>query len=221
MRNNKALAIKFRQKGSSYNEISKKLGIPKSTLSYWFSGIKFSEIIKKNNISHAKKIWAENIIKYNKKRSIDCRKRWEVMQKKSFSDIRRISDYELLLIGAALYWAEGYKKTNWNLVFCNADPEMIKIMIRFFIKICDIPKEKIKAQVQIHKNISSDEAVDYWRKIIKFPKEQFAKSIYQISKASKNKRGNLLPYGTLRLKINDVVLVNKIKGWIEGLKINY
>lgn len=217
MRKDKEKAIKLRMQGISYNKISRELNIPKSTLSGWFKKIHSSEQVRQKNISGAKIIWAKNITAYNKQRSLDSRKRWELIRQKHTKEIGRLSSRELLLVGAALYWAEGYKKSNWNLVFCNSDPAMVVLIMKFFSGICNIPKEKIKGHVQIHRNISPEQAIDYWSRVSGIAKTQFRKPIYQVAKSSKSIRGNTLPYGTFRILINDVVLVNKIKGWISGL----
>lgn len=47
MRNDRHLAIKLRKKGASYNKIRKELGIPKSTMNYWFRNLRWSQQIKK------------------------------------------------------------------------------------------------------------------------------------------------------------------------------
>lgn len=217
MFDNKKQAIKLRKFGLSYNVISKKLKVAKGTLSYWFKDLAVSDQIKKDNISKAKRKWADNLIAYNKGRSLKARQNWEDTQKVAEKQVKSVSDRELFLIGVALYWAEGYKKGNWNVIFCNADPGTNCVMMEFFRKICKVPEEKIKAQVQIHRNIEADGSIRYWSRLIKLPVSHFLKPMYQVSKASKFRRGNTLPYGTLRIKINDVLLVNKIKGWIRGL----
>lgn len=217
MKSTREKAIKLRQLGHSYNHISRNLGTPKGTLSYWFRDLRGSQKIKQSNISRAKILWAKNITLYNKQRAMLCRGKREDVQKKSAKEIGNLTDRELCLIGAALYWAEGYKKTNWHMVFCNSDPSMIHLMMRFFRKICGVKKNKIKAQIQIHPNVSADTATAYWARITGLPASQFSKPILQISKSSKNRRGNTLPYGTFRLRVNDVQLINKIKGWISGL----
>jgi Mn-dependent DtxR family transcriptional regulator len=217
MRKNKVQAISLRKTGLSYNQIAKRLKIPKSTLSGWLKDIQESKVIKGKNIDKAKKKWAENIVAYNKRRSEIARVEWGKIQNLSSKEIGKISRREMKLVGSALYWAEGYKRGNWNLVFCNSDPNMLRLMIIFFVKICGVPPQKMKAQVQIHHNISAQSATKYWSKILKLPPNQFLKPIYQVSRSSKLKRRNNLPFGTLRIKINDVKLVNKIKGWINGL----
>lgn len=217
----KVEAICLRIRGCSYNEILKKTGVPKGTLSGWFKQMGFSNTVKEKNIARSKKIWAQNIAQYNRKRSAICRAKWNEIQASAYKEIGKLSKRELLLVGSAIYWAEGFKKTNYNLVFCNSDPKMVLLALQFFNKICGVPYNKIKAQVQIHKNISNSEAIKYWLNLTRIPKEQFNKSIFQVSKGSKGKRGNVLPYGTFRLRVNDVKLVNRIKGWISGLAAAY
>jgi len=218
--NKKEQAEKLRLEGFSYNEINKKLGIPKSTLSFWLRDLKGSDKIKLNNVNKAKKKWAKNITAYNKKRSVEARKRWLVIQKDSSNKVTKISKKELFLIGVALYWAEGYKKGNWNVIFSNADARMNQIMMRFFLEICKIPKEKIKANIQIHKENQIKKSLIYWSKIINLPKKQFNKTVIVNSKSSKMKVKEELTYGTLQIRVNSVELVNKMKGWIEGMAIN-
>ncbi|MFA6534101.1 MAG: hypothetical protein WCT37_02915 [Patescibacteria group bacterium] len=220
MLNKKETAIKLRQAGQSYNEISKKLAVAKGTLSYWFKGLAGFDKIKEKNLRIAKQVWAANITAFNKKRAATAREKWLVDQKMAAKEITTISSQELLLIGTALYWAEGYKKGKWNVVFSNSDPMMNRLMIIFFTKICQIPKDKIKAQIQLHHQNQVAAALDYWPKIINLPLKQFLKPNIQISRRSKLRRGNTLPYGTLRIKIDNVKLLNKIKGWIIGLEDN-
>lgn len=210
-------AIKMRLSGCSYNEINKKLGVPKGTLSYWFKNIGRSSLITKRNTASAKKIWAANLTKYNKNRSKVARIKWVKIQNQSQKSISHLSKRELMLIGTALYWAEGYKRGNWNVIFSNSDIMTHKLMIRFFTTICDVPLSKLKGQIQTHDNISPEMAVDYWSKKLHIPRSQFLKTYSTVSKTSKHRRANHLPYGTLRIRINDVVLLNKIKGWIKGL----
>jgi hypothetical protein len=215
--NKKRIAITLRKKGLSYNVISKKIKVPKGTLSYWFKKLKWSEIITKKNIDNARKKWADNLTTYNKKRSLIAREKWSEMQKNARAEISSLSARELKLVGVALYWAGGYKRGNWNVVFCNSDSMMVILMLRFFKRSCNVPDKKIKLQIQIHSIIAAKPALKYWSKITGFSSKHFLKPIYILSRSSKKLRENRLPYGTLRIKINDVKLVNKLKGWIEGL----
>jgi len=218
MRQDKQKAISLRKRGKSYNEIAKILNVSKGTLSLWLRDIKMPPEIEKKFWDEARKKWARSITEFNKKQAEAARKRTEESQKIAAKDIGRLSKRELLLVGAALYWAEGYKKARWVIQFSNSDPVMIKFMMRFFKKICNIQKEKIRALVQIHPNVTSEKAINYWSKISGIPKTYFSKSYSRLTPSSKQRRPpNTLPYGTLRISIHNVKTVNRLKGWISGL----
>ncbi len=215
-------AIKLRKKGLTYNEISKKIKVPKSTLASWFKNLPFNKQIKEKNYNKLQKKRAEILTKYNINRAKKANLKNASQQEVSKKEIKKINKNELKLIGTALYWAEGYKKTKWCIVFSNSDPKMIQLMMNYFINICNTPKDKIKGQVQIHPNIAKGKATLYWHNISKIPKTQFRKPLTAISKSSKQKRSiNTLPFGTFRIIINDIELVNKIKGWTKGIEEQY
>lgn len=209
----KTEAIKLRKLGWSYNKISKKLDTPKGTISYWFKGLIFSEKIKEKNIQNSKIKWAANLTKYNKNRSVVARARWASVQAEANNNAPGLAKDPLFLAGVMLYWAEGYKKGNWNVIFTNADPEMNKIMMHFFVNVCCVPKEKIKCKIQVHSLTQVEKSLSFWSKCIGLPKSNFLKTTVQ-KHVTKNANYNPLVYGTLQIRINDVLLVNKIKGWI-------
>jgi len=219
MRQDKQKAILLRKRGKSYNEIVKILDISKSTLSLWLRNIKMPSDIKKRFWNKTRKKWAKSITKFNKERAKIAKQKAQKIQDLTSRNIKRVSKRELLLIGSALYWAEGYKKSRWVVVFSNSDPLMIKLIMKFFREICQIKEDRFRAMVQIHPNTTSQKSINYWSKITKIPKKQFQKTYSKLTPSSKRKRAiNILPYGTLRISISDVETINKIKGWIKGLE---
>lgn len=211
-------STQLRKAGKTYNEISKLLNVPKSTLSYWFKGKEFNAI-KKKIYTKTQKKWSKNIIEYNKKRSQSVWQEREKIQQNYAETVGNLSNREFLLIGSALYWAEGYKKTKWCISFCNSDPYMIKIMMFFFRKICQVPEDKFRLYVQIHTRKHERKTKKFWSMITNLPLMQFRKTQIRVSPSSKHKRlTNTLPYGTLHIVIFDKNLVDKIKGWIRGLQ---
>ncbi len=219
MRSDKDKAVLLRKQGKSYNEITRILGIPKSTLSLWLKNIRMPADIKKKFWNKTREKWATNITKFNKERAKIAEQKAQKIQDLTSENIKRVSKKELLLVGSALYWAEGYKKSRWTVVFSNSDPLMIKLIMKFFREICGIKEERFRAIVQIHPNTTSQKSINYWSKITKIPKKQFQKTYSRLTPSSKRKRAiNILPYGTLRISISDVGTINKIKGWIKGLE---
>ncbi len=172
-----------------------------------------------------KKFWdtvkerqSKSITEFNKKQGEEARKKAQELQKGAAKTINALSKKDLLLIGAALYWAEGFKKTRWILAFTNSDPSMVKIIMKFFREVCKVSEEKMRGNVQIHPNVTPEQAISYWSEITKIPQCQFLKCYTRLSPSSKQKRPhNTLPYGTLRISVYDSIITNKVKGWIQGI----
>lgn len=214
-------AISLRKKGKSYSEILKALKIKsKGTLSLWFKDLKLSEesrkLLDRNNLlAHERGLFKANSDRNNK---IKIENHEAYIE--GYGDIKSMSKRELMLIGASLYWAEGSKSermTSTPLDFCNSDPRMIIIYMRFIREILQIPEERIRSGIHIYPTISEDGAREYWARITKLPKDRFY-IITQISKASKGVRPiNTLPYGTISIRISNRIQFHKVKGMINGI----
>ena len=118
----KGEAQKLRREGYPINEIKKKLGLSKSTVSLWCRDIILTE-------EQYKKIKKEHIFKtqkgrligaqMNKNKRINAIKDANILGRKL---IRKISKRELLLIAIALYWSEGSKSDRTSgFIFINSD----------------------------------------------------------------------------------------------------
>jgi len=214
-------ALRLRKIGKSYREIALFLGVAKSSVSNWCRNIslgsKAMAILKgKSNQS-----W-EKLAEYNRKRSDIL---WQAKQEiadVTKEEIGRLSQRELCLVGAALYWGEGWKNTKKprrtpTIAFSNSDPFMIQFFLRFLREVIEIPEEKIIGSIQIHPHIAVSRAIAFWKSITKIPKSRFYIR-YQVSKASNGKRPHrLLPYGTLELRVSAQKQFWRIKGWINAL----
>ncbi len=220
----KEKAIALRRKGLSYNQITKRLGIKsKGTLSHWLKDLKLSKksekLLEKNNkLAHERGLFKANL---DRNERIECEN--SIAYKEGTDSILRLSANELLIIGVALYWAEGVKseKTkNLSLTFSNSDPLMISVFMRFVREILKIPEERIRAGIHIYPTISPDEARKFWSAKTKLPTDRFY-IITQVSKASQGKRPyNILPYGTAAIKVNNRIQFHKVKGMINGIVKN-
>jgi len=214
--------IALRKQGKTYSEIETILKLPKSTVGWWLRGVKMDKLVEKKTLERCRKKWRKNILNYNniyaKIRSEEAANIREKIAQKASEEIGEIAEYNLRLIGSALYWAEGNTKSRHMLRFANSNPDIIKVIMKFFQKICGIPDEKIKARVHLHPNISQKESEKYWSKITGLSRDHFQKPQVQISRASKGKRKkNTLPYGTLHLTICNTAKACTVKGWIRGI----
>lgn len=216
MRIDKEKAIYLRIEGKSYTEISRYLNIPKSTLSYWLRNIKMDSIKKQALEKRASKAGLKALLARNKLQTQEAKIRADKIMGTSICEIETIDMINLRLIGSALYFAEGGKTKN-RADFTNSNSEMIKIMMNFFRKVCKVSKNKFRVQLSIHNREEEMAIKKYWSKITGIPISQFIKTNFAISKYSKKRRKNKLPFGTIQIRIADVNLFHKIQGWIQGI----
>ena len=112
-----------------------------------------------------------------------------------------------------MYWGEGSKSNGVEIA--NADPKIVKFMIQWLKKSCNISHEKIKARINIHKNQSDLEVKKYWSKLTCIPLESFWKSY--IKPDGTGHRKKILPNGVIKVRAGGEDLRHKIMGWIEGV----
>lgn len=210
-------AISLRRQGKTFNEILQEIAVSKSSLSYWLRSIELTDA-QVARICYKNDKIKDKFIRYNalKKKQADERK-GNILNNSS-KEISTISERELKLIGIALYWAEGYEGSRWKSVcFTNSDPEMIKLMMRWFRIVCKVDDTKFRIRIQCHGAERVKKAEKYWSGITALPATQFIKPYIRISPTSKKKMGNLAPYGICNVRISDISLLTKIKGWICGI----
>lgn len=228
MRNDRQKAFKLRLGGKSYREIGEVLGVPKSTLSGWFSNLVLSEHIRNKVESRGRKKAIEALIKRNKNQTHLAIARMREIRQNAMQSIKGISPDELMILGSSLYWAEGYKRpivrngrevTHHVVSLTNSDPYLVKIFLKFLSEFCEVPETKIKASIRIFQHQNEYELLRYWQKETKILPDNFRKTYYGVSKSSMGKRPfNRLPYGTIQVTVANTRLFHRIMGYIEGIK---
>lgn len=221
-------ALKMRLKGFSYNEINKTLGIPKSTLSNWFSDISLPEDAKKRLASRVYEGTLNGLVKRNKLQTTLAVQRAKETKQKTAILIKSISEYDLLIIGSVIYWGEGYKRlkvidgkerTNHIISLTNSDPVIISTFILFLEKVLKISKDKIKLNIRIFKHNSPELVKKYWQSVTGLKESNIEKPVVVISKSSQGKRPfNRLEYGTVQVRVSSTEKFYEIMGMIEGIK---
>jgi hypothetical protein len=111
-----------------------------------------------------------------------------------------------------LYWSEGETKgKGCSARFTNTDPRMIKIMLSFAEKICNVPKNKIRLSLVLYPDLVDDYCKAFWSEYLAVPLDQFYKTQF-IQGRHPTKR---LPYGVCGLKIGNLAERTKIITWID------
>lgn len=173
--------------------------------------------LEKNNLlAHER-----GLFKFNQKRTKNILAENKTISRDTAKSISPLSNKELLLIGAALYWGEGtlreYPGRSPIISFTNSDPFMVKIFLRFLKETLGVNEEQIRSGIQLHQNIKPEKAKRFWSHITQLPKERFY-TFDQASKATKFKRHiHFLPHGTITIRVNSRRLFYQVKGYISGI----
>lgn len=210
------LARVLRSEGWSLRAIAAKVNCAKSSVSKWISDIELTdeqiEKLKSNQDKGRAK--AAKHPRSSKQKWANIRNGIIASSQKEIST--KYSNKILKIVGAALYWAEGYNASRNAIVFANTDPRMIKLIMLFFREICKVPEGKFRGKIFIHPHLNVKEAEKYWSNVSGISLAQFNKPLLAVSKSSLGKR-DTLPFGTFSVMIGDVYVCSKIKGWIQGL----
>lgn len=220
--NERLIARAMRKEGVSIVVIARKLSVSKSSVSAWCQDIiltkEQNEKLEKNKIegmTKGQRMGAEA----NRNVRLNAVREAELYGQRI---IKKISDRELLLVATALYWSEGSKSTRTSgFVFVNSDPEMIRVMRLFLVDVLKIPKEDLVCSIQINR-IHEDrieKVLNFWKKLLQLPRDQFRKPYYINTKATKVYDNYDDYYGVCRLVVRrGMNLKYRMIGLIKAMK---
>ena len=168
----------------SYLAICKKLGVAKSTLSYWLREYPLS----KEEINKLQKInWQQNEVRIERFRVRMREKRAEkekiVYQKytKQFLNLKRESFF---IAGLMLYLAEGGKTHTSNITIANTDVRLIKFFMKWVQEFLGFRKSELRAMLHLYENMDIAKEQKFWKNELGLSSSQFYKS--QIRKLRKS-----------------------------------
>lgn len=213
-KNEKDKARELRKEGKSLNEISTLLGVSKASVSIWVRDIELTQ--RQRAALNANGFSVDAIEKRRINRIQNTLVRHRGVMDVAKGKIDTISPRDLFFIGVALYWGEGGKARGGQARLANSDPKLVKMMMRFFREICEVPEEKFRGHIHTFSHLNVKSAEKYWSEISGIPLTQFFKTYSKPSKASLNKKDSL-PYGTLDISIGSTELYLKLMGYIERL----
>jgi hypothetical protein len=145
----------------------------------------------------------------------ELRKRNSLMEEAK-KEITILTRSDLMLLGIALYWAEGSKSKKRIVSFSNSDPRIIKIMMRFFREICHVDERKFRGHIHVYSEFAKENAEKFWSEVTQIPLSQFQKTYVKQSIGSLGIR-KTLPNGTIDIDVYDTKLFLRIIGWIHKI----
>lgn len=179
----------LRETGHSIPEISKILGLPKSSVSRHVKGIQIKSEFRQRWLDRRN---ASQIIS----------ERQQVLANiKAGELVPGINQQSLALMAAALYWAEGAKK---DFSLTNSDPEMVRVFVTILKKVFKIKNEEIKISIRLYDDLIKKEAVNFWSRVVGVDLHNNVS--INILKGKKNGK---LKYGMCRVRIKKAGLLFK------------
>ncbi len=214
-------AINLRKQGESVRDISKKVGVAKSTVSLWTRDIILSvdqlEKLRQKRLIGQEKGSLLGALKQKNARLLKAK----IYKTQGELEFKVLTPREVLIAGLSLYWAEGSKKQR-RIELCNSDAQMIKFFLHWLKTSYDIPIEEISCYVGIneaHKKREAD-VRKYWSDQTGIPLSNFAKTSfkkYPLKKVFENFNEH---FGTLSVKVKSPARIfYKIIGQIHGISM--
>lgn len=209
-------ALKLRKSGFSYGMIKQKLGVSKSTLSNWLSGIPFtpSEALL-DRVGKAKLKSAM----YNHKLKMESISR---MKTEAREEVGGLSARDIFMLGIGLYLGEGSKSTE-EVRVSNADPTIINLGIRWLKDFAGLKDENFGLVVHGYPDHNPRDLKRYWSRKTGIPLTRFGKTIIDRRLNKSVLKNRKLPFGTAHLRIKKGTselhvkgLHRKIIGWIDA-----
>ena len=206
----KVKAIHLRKRGHSYSEILKEVPVAKSTLSLWLKSVP----LKPEHLErfYTKRVQAlargPNSQKERRKREIE-----RIIQKAKEEVPCPLSFKTLRLFGAALYWAEGSKTTNFAIT--NSDPYLITFMVGWFKLMFNVDPRQLKANLNIYPQQDEIALKKFWSNLTEVPVTNFGKSF--IKPLNKGYKKNNLYYGTIKVYVpKGTDFRHRTFGWVQA-----
>jgi Homeodomain-like domain len=181
-------AIELRKDGWSYKHISKSLKVSKSAVSRWCRHIELT-VEQINKLSNNCRI---NSIIFGLKN----KEKWESKRANLLNKYNPPFQDSEFMLGLGIYWGEGSKYNASTTELSNCDYKLLICFINWIKKYFSEDYSFFRVCIHHYSLEKDDEIKKYWSEKLGLSIDSFRKSIIQVSKSSKNKKGNIQLYGT-------------------------
>ena len=175
----KSRAIGMRKRGAALRDVEKRLGIPKSTLNYWFKDAQLSEYHRKNLKNPHNNALVKARIKAVKWHNAQKANRLQLAAEQAAQtianlDIKNDAVAELAL--AILYLGEGSKKSLVTALG-NSDPTILRFFVALLQRLYNIPISKFRCYLHLRADQDPQKMTRYWSRQLGISVTNFGKPI--------------------------------------------
>jgi len=181
----------LRKEGLSYGELTRRLGVPKSTLHSWIYNLKRPEYItneQKRKHLESVRLLAITAIKQKREKRLNEIKKRIIREVGKYSLKRK--DYLRSML-AMLYWAEG-TKARGTLAFANTDPSLVLLFLTLLRKCYEIDENKLRVRLHLHYYHKVSRVKGFWSKLLNIPESKFGKIYFKPRSKTKRFRHNFM-----------------------------
>ena len=158
-------ARSLRARGMTYPRIAAELGVSKGSVSLWVRDLPHPP--RDMKAGEAKRLAGHRAYFARRRSQVGAQKKAD--KERWARSVGPLSHRELMLVGAALYWAEGSKAKEWRpgecVRFTNSDPAMILVFLRF-LRVLKVDPSRLRFAVQIHESADVPAAEAFWRDLV-------------------------------------------------------
>jgi len=213
----KEQARELRRSGKSVKEITKILGVAKSSVSVWVKDIALTDEQKTQLLERMRMKGSYDArvagSKEHCRRLREIRRRWQEEGRKQAQ-----KKDPTHMAGCMLYWAEGSKLNNRNQVdMSNSNPYMLLLFLKFLRSFFHVKNSKVTFAINHYDDlVSLREAEKYWMRFLGLNQSnKRSATVNNLSRYSHKKRAGFLKYGTCTLRVNSTEVLQKIYGAIQ------
>jgi len=169
-------AVALRGHGWSVNDIAVELAVARSTARRWVKDLPLDPDSEraKSKRAQAKAMTAGRWERHRAER--DAHRSATIAR--AVDEIGALTDREVQLIGAAIYWCEGTKSKPWRRIehvqLVNSDPRIIALFLRF-LELNGVAPERVRYRLSIHESADAAAATAWWSGTLGCPLESFAR----------------------------------------------
>lgn len=192
-------AVEMRKQGMSFNEISAKLGVSKSTLNRGLDGIELTEEQKQRF----------------RRQAVLAGRRWSEIWRDKHDAVFQSYSPPLanprFMLGLGLYWGEGAKSDASTVSITNSDPDVLRVFLAWMEEFFPGEYERMAVCIHHHRPEEDERVRNWWSAKLGLDLACFRRSCFAVSRSSKRCRH--LEHGTARINIRGMRI------WIVRWKI--
>lgn len=165
----------MRKRGVSTRDVEKKLGIPRSTLSYWFTKVKLHpHFLKRLKSRHASGLIKARIhaVKWHNEQKEGRLQLAANQGSTTLAQIDYASDAVAELALSLLYLGEGAKKSPATAMG-NSDPRILRFFVGMMQRLYGISPEDMRCELHLRADQDVTELTRYWSKTLRIPVKNF------------------------------------------------